>query len=133
MSDDIRTFEIKLKNFGDKTVPRAVLDARNMIALEALKGVVYMTPVIEGRARGNWQVTMGTPAEGYDPELKDKSGNATVAAGTATILSSTKPFDITWLHNGVPYVPYLERGTVKMKAVGMVANTMARLRRHFGK
>jgi hypothetical protein len=133
MSDDIRTFEIKLKNFGDKTVPRAVLDARNMIALQALKGVVYTTPVIEGRARGNWQVTMGTPAEGYDPELKDKQGLATEERGKAVMFSSKNPFDITWLHNGVPYVPYLERGTVKTKAVGMVANTMARIRRHFGK
>ena len=34
------------------------------MALQGLNGVIYRTPVDTGRARGNWQTTVGEPASG---------------------------------------------------------------------
>lgn len=79
------------------------------IALRALRDLIFSTRVRYGRARGNWQVGEATPPEGYDPNLLDRTGAATLARGLAVIASSSGD-RIIWLHNGVPYIVYLEDG-----------------------
>lgn len=82
-------------------------------ALEALRRVVKRTPVLKGRARANWQLTIGEPAEGELDQL-DPSGATTIAAGTATIQAlaqaAPKSFPIVWLTNNVPHILTLEEG-----------------------
>src|SRR5690606_23664498 len=66
------------------------------------------TPVDSGRARGNWQVTIGTPASGVVP-VSDKQGGQTIAKGTETI-NAIPPFDVVWITNNMPYIEVLEYG-----------------------
>ena len=131
MSDNFREFDLALKTFGRKTVPEAVGDFRDAVALEALRGVVLLTPVRTGRLRGNWQTTVSAPAEG-DVEAVDKNGGPTISEGAATIASAADPFEPIWLHNGVPYAEFVNDGTEKMAAVHMVEQTVQRLKRRFG-
>jgi hypothetical protein len=131
MSDDIRSFELGLDRFVRQTVPQRVKDVRNALALEAHSGVINMTIYDTGRARANWQVTVGSPAEGETDDT-DTGGAATIAKGAATIASATDPFAPIWLHNGLPYIRPMNDGThnfVKVGAIRMVETTVDRLRR----
>lgn len=132
MIDDFRKFELGLRDFATNEVPEAVGDLRDAVALEAHRGVVMMTPVDEGRLRGNWQVTVDHPAEGYGEDTIDESGGPTLAAGQAVIASAKRsPFSLIWLHNGVPYAGYVNDGTARSRAVHMVERTVERIQRMF--
>lgn len=80
-------------------------------ALYGLQNLVFGTRVDKGRARGNWQVTEGSPAEGFDPERYDASGslgNADTFGEETQKVLETSGSDIIWIHNGVPYIQVLE-------------------------
>lgn len=67
--------------------------------------VIKSTPVDEGRARGGWQVTQGSPASSSDSASKTK--------GPAFVLSKTnnEMFGKKWfLTNNLPYILKLEFG-----------------------
>lgn len=129
-----REFDLGLRQYAEEAVPDAVRDFRDAIALEVLNGVVYETIYDTGRARGNWQVTAGTPAEGYDEDMKDQSGAPTVAKGEAVIARTRDPYMPIWLHNGVPYIGVLEYGRAEhgRPAYHMVERTVARIVRSYG-
>lgn len=76
-------------------------------ALRGLRGVVMSTRVDTGRARGNWQVTEGAPAQGYEEERKDPAGGPTIGQGSS-VIGGASGKDVIWLHNGVPYINILE-------------------------
>jgi hypothetical protein len=111
---NLKTWELSFRKELDVTEQRN----RNFIravALQALRDLILGTRVRDGRARANWQVTVGLPAEGY-LEIFDESGQATLQKGTATILQTDlfrdmpdNQSNIIWIHNGVPYIPYLEK------------------------
>jgi len=133
MSSNIREFTLGLEAFAKKNVPDAVGDFRDAIALEALRGVVLLTPVDTGRLRGNWQTRIGAPAEG-DVKTKDKAGGRTIAKGATVIARAKKrPFEPIWLHNGLEYAVFVNDGTPNVPAVHMVEQTVGRLERRFGK
>lgn len=133
MSSNIREFEMGLNAFAKKNVPEAVRDFRDAIALDALRGVVMLSPVKTGRLRGNWQTTVGAPAEG-DIEATDRSGGPTIAKGAGVIASAKRrPFEPIWLHNGLDYAEFVNDGTENVPAVHMVEQTVSRLERRFGK
>ena len=125
MSSNIREFNLGLERFAGR-IPEEVEKAHRALALEGLKGVVQMTPVDEGRARGNWQVTHDDPASGTVERL-DKNGAATVAAGN-TVIGTAKAYSVTWLTNNVPYINRLEDGYSRQAPQGMVRVTAQRLR-----
>lgn len=89
---------------------QAIEDHKNLVrgaGLYSLQSLVLGTRVDTGRARGNWQVSEGAPPEGHDPDARDPSGGATVARGSAEIQQADAD-GIIWLHNGVPYIEFLE-------------------------
>lgn len=107
---NIREFRIRVERFADRADGRWRERVR-AVALRALQGVVLGTRVDTGRARGNWQVGLGDPPEGFEPDRKDKNGSATIAAGGRVIAGAVKGANLNetiWLHNGVPYIKYLE-------------------------
>jgi hypothetical protein len=128
---DIKGFDIALQEYGDKRIPDLAMKQVRAIALEAAAGVILSTPVREGRARGNWQVTEGEPAEGVVDDL-DKAGTTTLARAAAVIQRAAR-YPIIWLHNGLPYIRRLEDGWSRQAPHGMVSTTLARLRRRFGR
>lgn len=96
------------------------------VALLALKGVVYRSPVgdpdlwrrpappgyVGGQFRGNWDVAVGLPIVSASPKHIDPSGTATVAAGSSRIATGTEgpPFHQIWVLNNLPYAVRLEEG-----------------------
>lgn len=73
---------------------------------------------VGGRARGNWQTTVATPATG-DLDVKDKTGTAT----KAKMVGAIRPRSLMIITNNLPYIGKLE----EMDA--MVGKTIARIGR----
>jgi hypothetical protein len=79
-----------------------------MIALEVFKRVIMRTPVDTGRARSNWQCSIGSPIAGV-VSTTDKGGGATVQ-NAATVLQQFGIGKVAYLMNNLPYISHLEYG-----------------------
>jgi hypothetical protein len=110
------TFSLDVKKFAE----RAGKDADSVISkicLDLLSDIVLNTPVDTGRARANWQSSIGSPASGEVSFTSDAgkgiSAPATsagstyaITAGAAAIASA--PRNIFWISNNLPYIYRLE-------------------------
>ena len=89
--------------------------------IELFGRVVKMTPVDTGRAKGNWQCTVGSPATDEIDRL-DKSGSTVMAEVKQNV---PKAGNVVWLANNVPYIRALEYGHSKQAPEGMVRIAVA--------
>ena len=78
--------------------------------IELFGSVIKMTPVDTGRAKGNWQCTVGSPATSEidrNDSAKLDSTNGSVAF--ADVVKTVKGAGhVVWLSNNVPYIRKLE-------------------------
>lgn len=74
------------------------------IILELFGIIIKNTPVDEGRAKGNWQTTVGSPAGG---ELGIRSESAAIAELEQ---NCGKVGTVTYMANNLPYIKRLEEG-----------------------
>lgn len=114
-SDDIRRFTTKTTEAHNKIT--------RVATLELFSGVIKATPVDTGRARGNWQTTVGSPAKGR-LEREDKSGSEAIAEVEAKTPEGAG--QVTMLTNNLPYIDELEFGSSKQAPQGMVRTNLAR-------
>lgn len=114
-------FSLALGAFAKKTGGNIDLVARKA-GLEVAASVVRRTPVDTGRARANWNTTIGQPSYAV-AESFDKAG-ATAIAQSAAALSGFKSGPSIWIANGLPYIGELERGSSKQAPAGMVEITV---------
>lgn len=110
-SDDLAKFEAKTSEKLDLAVRK--------IALELFSRVILKTPVDTGRARANWQVSIGALPNGT-LQLEDKTGQATISAATART-AGVEAGDVIYLSNNLPYAERLEDGYSLQAPAGMVA------------
>jgi len=117
-SDDLNRFENKVKN-RLTVVPRK-------IALEVLRRVVMRTPSRSGRARGNWQTSVGAPIETeLGKQHNAPAGGAPISRG-AQVISGWDATNVSiFLMNNVPYIQRLEDGYSDQAPSGMVKITVA--------
>lgn len=95
------------------------------VVLEAVGRIVRRTPVDTGRARGSWQVTVGSPASGV-PDRLDLAGTAEpdkVGRMAGSILFGIP----TYIVSNLDYMDKLEHGSSKQAPNGMVALTAAEI------
>jgi uncharacterized protein CbrC (UPF0167 family) len=128
MDDSLKNFNAEIDKFV-AGIPDKVMTIQKKIALEALRMIVERTPVRTGRAKGNWQVTIGQPAiealNAFDIE-----GMETVRQGLAA-LSDLPPYQVVYITNNVNYISFLEEGTSEQAPKGMVSVTVDDLREMF--
>ena len=125
---NLREFLGNLKREGGDAI--GVLPViQKKIALQALSGVVNRTPVDTGRARGNWQTTVGQPALGQ-VDGTDKDGSPTIEDGLSALVN-LEPFDQVWITNNVPYIEALENGHSDQAPAGMLAVTVASIEQQY--
>lgn len=117
-SKDIRSFVSKATTAHDKITRAATL--------ELFSGVIKDTPVDTGRARGNWQTSVGSPAAG-ELDREDKSG----ALAMAEVQQKAPPGagQVTLLTNNLPYIEQLENGSSRKAPEGMVRKNVDRVQR----
>ncbi len=114
----------------DQNLAQVVQEVQQKIALDLLTGIVLGTPVDEGRAAGNWQVTIGAPAPGT-LDVLDPTKTSTIASGSGVILTSLA-FTTIYIVNNLPYIQPLERGHSGQAPQGMVQINVDRVAGAFG-
>jgi hypothetical protein len=115
-SGDIRSFTTKTTQAHGKIA--------RVATLELFNGVIRATPVDTGRARGNWQTSVGAPVNGEIAREGDAAALAEVEAKTPQGAGQ-----ITYLSNNLPYIDELENGSSKQAPEGMVRKNMDRVQR----
>jgi hypothetical protein len=108
-----------------KKAGKSVDETGRAIVLELFGSVIKDTPVDTGRARGNWQTTIGSPAsgvvdrDGAAPALSEMTGQAASFGGNTIYLS-----------NRLPYIYRLEYdGWSDQAPYGMVRKNVARIQK----
>ena len=119
-------FSIDLQRFKAKSLEQLETVARK-IAITAYRRIIMRTPVKTGKARGNWQCTIGSPAIGawgHNAPSGGAPSQRVLAMGGAWAPLSPTAFYLT---NNLPYIGRLEHGSSKQAPAGMVAVTIAEL------
>lgn len=94
------------------------------ITLELFSSVIKDTPVDTGRARGNWQTSLGAPKEGEVSRNGDGPALAEVASETAKFGMGK----LIYLANNLPYIYRLEFDAWSKQAPsGMARKNVARI------
>lgn len=94
------------------------------IVLELFGSVIKDTPVDTGRAKGNWQTTIGAPATGTVDRLGESEAMADVSQQT----SSFGAGKVIYLSNNLPYIYRLEYdGWSQQAPGGMLRKNVARI------
>lgn len=114
-SADLRRVSTKLGTSLDQT--------RRAVIVELYGSVILDTPVDTGRARGNWQTSVGQPVGGVIAR-DDKGGSAATAQVSSNL---GKLGDTVFMSNNLPYIEGLEEGDSKQAPAGMVRKNFARI------
>jgi len=126
-ADEFNSF---LKLWSEKLLPNQFKSFQKKIALDILRGVVLKTPVDTGRARANWQLTIGKGSEKV-LKNKDKPGEHTINKGLNR-LASLGFGQAIFITNNVSYIVYLEEGKPgpgsEQAPNGMLALTLEEVR-----
>ena len=130
MDYELQKFQSQLVKFTSDLTEKAGELATKKVAMDVLAAVVMETPVDTGRARGNWQASVSSPASS-PTNKKDKDGETTVHSETFKIDGMSVPQGQTiWITNNVPYIERLEAGHSTTKAPdGIVAPALHSVRR----
>jgi hypothetical protein len=127
---DMRKFEAQIQKEGPAEVAVTFSRLVRKVALQVLRGTVLRTPVDTGRARANWQVTIGSPAAGV-VDAEDSGGGMAIEAGVG-VLASLPPFAEVWVTNNLPYINRLEFDSWSDQAPdGMLRITVAEVENQF--
>ena len=127
-----RSFDLALQRYGTDKVPEFMRGRLTVIALEMARQLTQMTPVDTGRLKGNWQFTVGDPAEGAIDRISGSPVGTADGASQADVLTRMpgwKPGNWIWFHNGVPYAKHVNDGTPKVPARLMVERTAEHIKR----
>lgn len=101
-------YATELRRWAENEPIKAVVLVQKKMALLALTTLVLNTPVDEGRARGNWFVSIGVPSNAVTDAL-DPSGSGTINAGSAVALSLVD-LGVIWISNNLEHAVVLDQG-----------------------
>ena len=94
------------------------------IVLELFGSVIKDTPVDTGRAKGNWQTTIGAPAN----STVDRLGESEALADVSQQAASFGAGKVIYLSNNLPYIYRLEYdGWSQQAPGGMLRKNVARI------
>ena len=111
---------------SEKKIKGDIKKFHQQVIAELFKRIVLRTPVDTGRARGNWQIEIGGPAQGT-LEVVDKDGDPTISKEVAK-LSDIPPFSLIHISNNLEYISYLEHDKrSKQHPEGMVEISLTEL------
>lgn len=150
MAKDAKSWKLEIEGFMEEEVVGKAVEVQRRILLEALTGVVQMTPVgnrrrwkrnieraqrglpplpkgyVGGHARKNWQLTINRRPTNQVTGT-DTNGQQTIDKGMRRISQIDEPV-IAYLSNLLPYMDRLESGNWSKSAPnGMVRPTVRRL------
>ncbi|MBW7990041.1 MAG: hypothetical protein FVQ84_08510 [Planctomycetes bacterium] len=139
----VKKFKAGAAEFSKTVVPVEFVSFQKLVAFDLLERLVLKTAVDLGGARGNWQLTIGTPASGTtgrvgggaeaeaDRGTEGKAGADAINAASA-VLASLKPFQTVYITNNLKYIEPLEKGSSSQSPEGMIAVSLEEVNLIFG-
>lgn len=116
------SFSQGLQNYRDRTVQQ--LEAIfHQVVIDIGTSLIVLSPVDTGRFKGNWQVTVGSPAN-HSLNVYDKVGHETIARITADVAQLTLG-QTAYISNQLIYGVPLEYGHSQQAPNGFVRITLA--------
>lgn len=100
MSQELDAFIRKLEGFA-KATEQAMTETLREIVVEVGATLIKFSPVLTGRFRGNWQMTIGSPST-QSLVTTDEDGAATLAQIKA-IAATLQPGEVAWIANNLTY------------------------------
>lgn len=97
------------------------------VGLELLKRLMQATPVDTGRARGNWNASIGAEDGTVDPDRREQQAAAEGAARISR-LKLSKQGEVLLLTNGVPYIGRLNDGHSRQAPAAFIQLTTENMR-----
>ena len=121
------SFTQQIERFGEHA-SREIQRVRRGVTIKLFSAVIMDTPVDIGRARANWQLTEGQPAQGVvDATAPSKTG---LSVDEAQQIAKTDGDTSLYLTNNLPYIVTLEfDGWSKKAPDGMVRRNVVRFGR----
>lgn len=121
-------FSSDLRKFERKTT-EDILRVRGATAIKLFNAIVLDTPVLSGRLRANWRLSLNQP-DYSTTENTDKNGAMAFALISDTVDSASLD-DTIIMCNSLPYVKRIEyEGWSSVKApAGMVRKNVTRFKR----
>ncbi len=130
----LEVFKREMFRWANLHIP-AIGRAVHVAVNEAIyKGIVMRTPVLTGRARGNWDATIGAPSEEFGERVFGGSvtGEPVTAAEKSEIDGITSQLEalplgsqVSYITNNLNYIIPLEKGSSpKATAKAMVERTI---------
>jgi hypothetical protein len=137
MSDNYESWEKEVDGVFRVDLPELAADAVAALGLEAIGVAMAMTPVKDGRARGNWQLTLDRPAEGevdrdFPGDLPAGVPDPTVMDEAQAVLATMEAPQDVWLHNGLVYIEVLNNGGTNRTAHQMLEGARAAVQARIG-
>jgi hypothetical protein len=114
----------KIESKIDRTLDQGI----RATLLEVSTAIIKGTPADTGRARGNWQASIGRGATGEVSVVNKRAGEAK-AILNVNQKASVAVGDLYYLTNNVPYIERLEYGWSKQAPGGMVRKNMQNFNR----
>lgn len=120
VATNVKSFSIKVRDVLRNKPKELAFNLQKRIALEALRSLVFFTPVDTGKAMGNWRVSLGksstaTPfkggkriGRGGDFEENRSAASAFALSQEKKIIGFKRKGQIIWISNSVPYILKLE-------------------------
>ena len=134
----VREFEIGLNQFAEQVVPERFNDFKKVVAFNALESIVKKNPVLTGRSRNNWNVSL----DGWSDKVDEKDlggpplGQAPVGVmrDGAAVIGRVKLGEDIFIVNNIHYINLLENGHSLQanNPHGMVRRTVAEVELHYG-
>lgn len=127
-------FEAEMRRWAQKHVPRIGKAVHKAVTKAVYEGIVKKTPVLTGRARGNWFASMGAPSEEVGERLfgGTTTGEPVTAAEKSMIKTVTDQLEAlplgqspAFVTNNLDYISRLEDGhSPKSPPKAMVRGTI---------
>lgn len=121
---DLARFAIEMSALADR-IERAADRAVRTASLQILSQVTILTPVDTGRARANWIVSIGSPAQIEKPWTGSAGGAASSAINEGTKAIVGASFGPTvYVQNNIPYISRLNNGWSRQAPAGFVEKSI---------
>lgn len=122
---NVQSFNVDLEKFAKATDLELETVVRK-VAFDLYKGITQKTPVDTGRAKGNWNIGLGTIDSSVNQSATSTPQGQVGFANLPREGAGKRPIYIT---NNLPYINKLENGSSKQAPTGMVALTMSSIQR----
>ena len=120
----IKSFSADLNAFSKRTGVDLEVVVRK-VALEIFDGVTEKTPVDTGRAKGNWNMSVGSMDTSIDDSATSTAKGQPAKTPSINFTGGIRPVYIT---NSLPYIYALEYGHSQQAPKGMLSITLNEIR-----